>query len=85
MGSIANCYDMEELKSWMESVDDGYNTWIVEPKYDGVSCSLIYVDGVLVSASTRGSGLKGDNILENVKTIRSIPLKLRINGNKNSL
>lgn len=83
MGSIANCYDMEELKSWMESVDDGYNTWIVEPKYDGVSCSLIYVDGVLVSASTRGSGLKGDNILENVKTIRSIPLKLKINGNKN--
>jgi DNA ligase (NAD+) len=83
MGSIANCYDMEELKSWMESVDDGFNTWIVEPKYDGVSCSLIYVDGILVSASTRGSGLKGDNILENVKTIRSIPLKLRINGNKN--
>ncbi len=83
MGSIANCYDMAELKSWMKSVDDGFNTWIIEPKYDGVSCSLIYVDGVLVSASTRGSGLKGDNILENVKTIRSIPLKLRINGNKN--
>lgn len=85
MGSIANCYDIDELRSWMKSVVD-YDkimTWIIEPKYDGVSCSLIYVDGVLVSASTRGSGFKGDNILENVKTIRSIPLKLKINGNKN--
>ena len=84
MGSIANCYDIHELEEWMNSVNpDDNNSWILEPKYDGVSCSLIYEHGVLVSASTRGSGLKGDNILENVKTIKSIPLKLELCGNKN--
>ena len=86
MGSIANCYDIDELKKWMTSFDEKYelDTFILEPKYDGLSCSLIYKNGVLVEASTRGSGYKGDNILENVKTITSIPLRLSLHGNKNT-
>lgn len=86
MGSIANCYDMTELRKWMESFpkDFEYEDFILEPKYDGLSCSLIYVNGVLTEASTRGNGYKGDNITENVKTIKSIPLRLELCGNKNT-
>lgn len=86
MGSIANCYDIDELKKWMNSFDSEYKyeSFILEPKYDGLSCSLIYINGVLVEASTRGSGYKGDNITENVKTIKSIPLRLSLCGNKNT-
>lgn len=87
MGSIANCYDINELRDWCTGFDNleaGYEDWIVEPKYDGLSCSIIYVDGILTSASTRGNGLVGDDITENVKTIKSVPLKLELCGNKNT-
>lgn len=77
MGSIANCYDRKEFADWIDSFGVQYN-WILEPKYDGLSCSLIYKDGILVSASTRGNGLVGDDITENVKTIKSIPLVLSV-------
>jgi len=86
MGSIANCYDIDELRNWCKGFDDlaeGYEDWIIEPKYDGLSCSLIYINGVLTNASTRGSGFVGDDITENVKTIKTIPLKLNLCGNKN--
>lgn len=79
MGSIANVYTFDELKEWLNQFDSVDNTFLLEPKYDGTSCSLIYRDGVLVSASTRGDGYKGSDITENVKTIRNIPLKLKIN------
>lgn len=86
MGSIANCYDLNELEKWLKSFDPKYQyeSFILEPKYDGLSCSLIYKNGVLVEASTRGSGYKGDNITENVKTIKSIPLRLSLCGNRNT-
>lgn len=48
----------------------------VEPKLDGVSLSLVYEDGVLASAGTRGDGLKGEDVTDNVRTVRSIPLRL---------
>jgi len=76
MGSIANCYDMNELKDWLSQFNESF---IVEPKYDGTSCSIIYRDGVLVEASTRGDGYKGSDITENVKTIKNVPLKLKVN------
>ena len=79
MGSIANVYDFKELKEWLNQFDSVDNTFLVEPKYDGTSCSLIYKDGILVQASTRGDGYKGSDITENVKTIRSIPLRLCVN------
>ena len=85
MGSIANCYDYDELRKWLESIESmdlsKFVTFLLEPKYDGLSCSLIYKNGVLVEASTRGSGYKGSDITKNVRTIKSVPLKLSINGN----
>lgn len=87
MGSIANCYSLDELKDWLKEFDDkveGYESFLLEPKYDGVSCSLIYKNGVLFSASTRGSGMVGADITANVKTIKSIPLKLELCGRRNT-
>lgn len=79
MGSIENCYDKDELKDWLEKMDCHGNI-ILEPKYDGTSCSIIYKNGVLSLASTRGNGYVGDDITENVKTIKNVPLKLSIGG-----
>lgn len=74
MGSIENCYDLDELKKWMSKFSG--DKFIIEWKKDGTSCSLIYKNGVLVEASTRGDGYTGDNIIENVKTIKNVPKKL---------
>ena len=83
MGSIENCYDRDELKKWLKQFDEN-EILIVEPKYDGSSCSLIYENGVLVQGSTRGSGFMGSDITANVKTIRNIPLKLEnLTGDEN--
>ena len=74
MGSIENCYDKDELCEWLKKFRG--EEMILEPKFDGTSCSLIYENGILVEASTRGNGYVGSDITENVKTIRNIPLKL---------
>ena len=74
MGSIENCYDLDELKKWMSKFQG--DKFIIEWKKDGTSCSLIYKNGVLVEASTRGDGYRGDNITENVKTIKNIPKRI---------
>ena len=79
MGSIENCYDVDELKDWLNKMK-AYGTFLLEPKYDGTSCSIIYKNGVLSVASTRGNGYVGDDITENVKTIKNVPLKLSIGG-----
>ena len=80
MGSIENCYDTDELKDWLNKMKDN-GTFLLEPKYDGTSCSILYKNGVLSVASTRGNGYVGDDITENVKTIKNVPLKLSIGGN----
>jgi len=81
MLSLGNTYSEEELKDFDERVKKGLGVTIdveyaCELKFDGVSISLTYVDGKLVQAATRGDGVQGDDITTNVKTIRSIPLKL---------
>ncbi len=52
-------------------------TYVMEPKLDGLSVELVYAEGVLVRASTRGDGVRGEGVTENVRTIRTVPLRLR--------
>lgn len=82
MLSLANTYSEEEVRDFFNRVKRGLNEpfeIVCELKYDGTSISLIYERGILVKAITRGDGTKGDDVTSNVKTIRSIPLKLRGN------
>lgn len=81
MGSIENCYDVDELTAWLEKhyKNEVGHGFLLEPKYDGTSCSIIYRNGIIEVATTRGSGLKGTDITANVKTIHNVPLKLVIN------
>lgn len=81
MLSLGNTYSVEEVDEWVERCADslGYKSFEIvgEMKFDGTSISLTYKDGRLVRAVTRGDGVRGDDVTENVKTIRSIPLQLR--------
>jgi len=80
MLSLANTYSEQEVREWFDSVSRGLGgepfEVCCEMKYDGLSISLIYEDGRLVQAVTRGDGVHGDDVTQNVKTIRSIPLVL---------
>lgn len=85
MGSIENCYEMNELTDWLNKFDTtNGHSFLLEPKYDGTSCSIIYEDGIIKVATTRGSGLKGADITANVKTIRNVPLKLAVHNTPSS-
>lgn len=81
MLSLANTYNKEEVRDFYERVStglDGDNFEIcAELKFDGLSISLTYIDGELTQAVTRGDGNVGDDVTANIRTIRSIPLKLR--------
>ena len=83
MLSLSNTYSIEEVSAFYERVRAGLMgedfELVGELKYDGTSISLIYEGGRLVRAVTRGDGTRGDDVTENVKTIRSIPLQLRGN------
>lgn len=79
MYSLENSYSKEDLEDWekrIEKMVDGKVEFTCELKYDGASISLTYEDGLLKKAVTRGDGFQGDDITANVKTIRSVPLKL---------
>ena len=80
MLSLANTYNLEEVREFYQRVSDGLHGQpfqvCAELKYDGLSISLHYRDGKLVQALTRGDGVQGDDVTANVRTIRSIPLVL---------
>ena len=80
MLSLSNTYSEQELRDFDERVKKGLDgeafEYFCELKFDGVSISLIYEDGVLARAVTRGDGVRGDNVTLNAKTIRTIPLRV---------
>lgn len=78
MESLQDAFSEEELRSFDERIKKVFPNakYVVEQKIDGLSCSLEYRNGVLVRASTRGDGDVGEDVTANVKTIRSVPLKL---------
>lgn len=80
MYSLDNSYSKEDLKDWeirIKKLVDGPITYMCELKYDGASISLTYENGSLKRAVTRGDGFQGDDVTNNVKTIKTVPLKLR--------
>jgi DNA ligase (NAD+) len=78
--SLANAFSYEELATWHKRVSKllGGRQFdlVCEPKIDGLAVALIYVDGLLVTGATRGDGYRGEDITQNLKTIRSIPLSV---------
>ncbi|MBI3505187.1 MAG: NAD-dependent DNA ligase LigA [Proteobacteria bacterium] len=81
MLSLDNTYNPDEFREWHERAkkvlkgDPG--ALVVEMKIDGLSMSLLYEDGVLITAATRGDGERGEDVTPNVRTIRAVPLRLR--------
>jgi len=82
MLSLDNTYSQQEIIDWEKRIKKILGTkkyeFVVEPKIDGVSCSIKYVNGLLVLGATRGDGITGEDITPNVKTIKSIPLSIDI-------
>jgi DNA ligase (NAD+) len=85
MLSLGNARGADELRAWVErmrshlareSIDVADFTFVVEPKIDGLAVSLIYEDGKFVRGATRGDGVVGEDITQNLRTIRAIPLQI---------
>ena len=80
MLSLSNSYNIEEVKDFIsrikKTIEDDVE-FVCELKFDGVSISLTYENGLFVKAVTRGDGTQGDDVTTNIKTIRSIPLRLK--------
>ena len=77
--SLTDVFSIEELYAFGERMDeliDGPHAYTVEPKIDGLSMSLEYENGVFVRGATRGDGLIGENVTENLRTVRSLPLRI---------
>lgn len=82
MQSLSNTYSPEELGEWIERIrkEIGDVEFVCELKFDGTAISLTYENGALLRAVTRGDGRRGDDVTNNVRTIGTIPLKLRGEG-----
>ena len=80
MYSLDNSYSLQDLEDWekrLKKLVDGEVEYVCELKYDGASISLTYEKGELIRAVTRGDGVQGDDVTNNIKTIRTVPLKLK--------
>ena len=80
---MGNAFSADELRAFDERVRNGLPQgseieYVLEPKIDGLACSLVYENGKLVRAATRGDGVVGENVTANVRTIRAIPLTLTV-------
>lgn len=85
--SLENSYDAEDLRKWdqrirkiLEKESVSQFSYLLEPKFDGLSVELIYQNGMLVQAITRGDGKVGEDITQNIKTIKNLPQKLDFLG-----
>ncbi|HEY1277865.1 MAG TPA: hypothetical protein VGF25_23360, partial [Thermoleophilaceae bacterium] len=85
MLSLANARNQEELEAWVlrserflarQGVEVGDVRFVSEPKIDGLAISLVYENGVFVRGATRGNGVVGEDVTPNLRTVRSIPLRL---------
>jgi len=90
MLSLENAMNEEEIRSFDERIRRGLEntqevSYVAEPKLDGLAVELIYENGIFVNGSTRGDGIIGEDITQNLRTIRSIPLKLRENFSDSSV
>ena len=83
MLSLSNAFDKTDMEDFLKKVKNFLNikdqniSLISEPKIDGISATLIYEDGVLIKGLSRGDGVTGEDILENLKTIKEIPLQIK--------
>ena len=83
MLSLSNAFDKTDMEDFIKKVQNFLNikdqniSLISEPKIDGISATLIYEDGVLIKGLSRGDGVTGEDILENLKTIKEIPLQIK--------
>ena len=83
MLSLDNVFDHDELRAWSERAAKSLGVateelvFVVEPKIDGLALSILYVDGVLTRAATRGDGRVGEDVTENVRGIANVPLTLK--------
>ena len=88
MLSLDNAFSHDELREFDKRVRKGLGEmltdndvkYVVEPKYDGSAVELVYEDGLFVSGSTRGDGIRGEDVTSNLRTIQSIPLRLRLDS-----
>ena len=78
--SLDNAFDDDELAGWEQrlsrALDGATPSYVVEPKIDGLSIAVHYDDGILIRGATRGDGQVGEDVTANVRTVRSIPLRL---------
>ena len=79
MLSLSNTYSQDEIEDWLNKLPEDVEI-VCELKFDGLSISLWYENGILTQALTRGDGLKGDNVVENIRTLASIPQRIPISN-----
>ncbi len=84
MLSLAKAYTADDIHAWRTRIDRLLDssapiTYTIEPKFDGLTVVLTYTDGVLTQGTTRGDGYVGDDVTANVRTIRSVPLRIPVN------
>ena len=83
MISLSDVFDRSEVEAWIKRMERALptvgNEFLCDIKMDGLACSLIYEDGVLVQAVTRGDSRVGEDVTANVRTIENVPLSLREN------